>query len=184
MELLTRKFTVNEYEKMGETGILTSEDKVELIKGEIIKMSPIGLKHLATVNRLNKFFYFNFPEMIIVGVQNSIELNDNSQPEPDVVLLKYRQDFYQKKRPSVEDILLLIEVSDSSLKYDQEIKLPLYAENNIEEVWLINLIDDCVEVYRNPKGKKYQQINILDQENTISCVAFSEITINISDFFN
>lgn len=184
MQLLTRKFTVTEYEKMGEAGILATDNKVELIEGEIIKMSPIGLKHIATVNRLTNIFPEIFGQKVIVSVQNSIQLNNYSQPEPDVVLLKYRKDFYETKRPTSDDILLLIEVSDSTLKYDQEVKLPLYAESKLNEVWLVNLIDDCLEVYRNPKGKKYQQISILDKENTISCLAFPEINVNISDFFS
>lgn len=184
MQLLTRKFTVEEYQQMAELGILTAQEKVELIEGEIIKMSPIGLKHIATVNRLTNSFVNIFREKVIVSVQNPIELNNYSQPEPDVVLLKYVKDFYETKRPTPDDILLLIEVSDSTLKYDQDVKLPLYAQSKLNEVWLVNLIDHCLEVYRNPKGQKYQQINILDKQNTISCLAFPEININISDFFS
>lgn len=184
MQVLTKKFTIDKYEKMIDCGILTEQDKVELIKGEIIEMSPIGLKHIATVIRLTNILPSLFGEKTLISVQNSIQLNDDSQPEPDVVCLKNRSDFYETKRPTPEDILLLIEVSDSSLKYDQEIKLPLYAESGVNEVWLVNLNNDTLEVYKKPHNKTYQQEEILSKKDQVSCLAFPQLIINVSDFFN
>lgn len=179
MQLLTKKFTVETYEKMIKGEIFTPQDKVELINGEIVEMSPIGLKHATTVIRLTNLFPLFFQDKALVSVQNSIILNDYSQPEPDLVLLKNREDFYEQKRPSSEDIFLLIEVSDSTLKYDQEIKLPLYAENHIQETWIINLNNSSIEVYRQPENNFYQQQKILTKKDKISCLAFPEIEINI-----
>ncbi|MGK7958660.1 MAG: Uma2 family endonuclease [Crocosphaera sp.] len=181
MQVITRKFSVNEYHKMAETGILTPEDRVELIRGEIITMSPIGRKHAAAVNRLNYILCKKFPDKAIVSVQNSIRLDNYSEPQPDIVLLKPRSDFYESKIPESDDIYLLIEVSDSTIKYDQEIKLPLYAESNINEVWIINLNNTTLEVYRQPQDKTYleQQKNV----KSISPLAFSDITLTINDIF-
>lgn len=184
MKLISKKFTVDDYEKMIQTGILTISDKVELIEGEIIQMSPIGLKHAATVIRLTNLLPSLFGNNVLISVQNSVQLNEYSQPEPDVVLLRNRSDFYETKRPTSEDILLLIEVSDSSLKYDQEIKIPLYANSNVQEVWLINLNNDTVETYRYPQTSFYQQKQIFTKNNQASCLAFPQININFANFFN
>ncbi len=183
MQLLTKKFTQNNYEKMIDSGILTPFDQVELIRGEIIEMSPIGLKHSATVIRLTNFLPSLLENKALISVQNSVQLDNYSQPEPDVVLLKKKEDFYATKRPTPSDILLLIEVSDSSLKYDQEIKIPLYADNKIEEVWIINLNNDTIEVYRYPEENFYQQRQILTKKENISCLAFSQISIAVTNLF-
>lgn len=181
MQLTHRKFNVNEYHKMAETGILTPEDRVELIKGEIIAMSPIGRKHAASVNRLTNLFPSLLGDKVIVSVQNSIRLDNYSEPQPDIVLLKPRSDFYESKIPEPEDIYLLIEVADSTIKYDQDVKLPLYAESNISEVWIVNLNNTTLEVYRQPQNKTYleQQKNI----QSISPLAFPEIMLTINDIF-
>ncbi|ACB49703.1 unknown [Crocosphaera subtropica ATCC 51142] len=182
MQLITRKFNVNEYHKMAETGILTPEDRVELIKGEIIAMSPIGRKHAATVNRLNQLLCQKFYNKVIVSVQNSIRLDNYSEPQPDIVLLKPRSDFYESKIPEPEDIYLLIEVADSTIKYDQDVKLPLYAESKISEVWIVNLNNKTLEVYRQPQNKTYveQKKNV----QSISPIAFPETTLTINDIFS
>lgn len=153
MQVITRKFTVTEYHQMAKVGILTPEDKVELIQGAIIAMSPIGLKHAACVNRLNQLFYRKLGDQVIVSIQNPIQLNDYSEPQPDLVLLKPRPDFYENQIPKPVDIYLLIEVADSTVKYDQEVKLPLYAQSNISEVWIVNLNHQSLEVYRQPQDK-------------------------------
>lgn len=184
MKLLTKKFTVNTYEKMLEKEIFTPQDRLELINGEIIEMSPIGLQHATTVIRFTNIFPLFFQNKALVSVQNPITLNDYSQPEPDLVLLKSRDDFYEQKRPTAEDIFLLVEVSDSTLKYDQEIKLPIYAQNNIMETWIINLNNHSVEVYRQPKNGHYQQVQIFTKKDTISCLAFPEIILKINQLIS
>jgi Uma2 family endonuclease len=178
-QLTTRKFTVAEYHKMSETGILTHEDRVELIRGEIISMSPIGTKHAATVNRLNHLFHQKLNEQVIVSVQNPIQLDNSSEPQPDLVLLKPRPDFYESQSPQFQDIYLLIEVSDSTIAYDQEVKLPLYAQSLINEVWIVNLNNSSLEVYRQPKNLhyQYQQRDV----SRISPLAFPNLTFSLDE---
>lgn len=184
MELLTRKFTIKEYHQMGKANVFHPQERLELIRGEIIKISPIGLKHASMVNRLANLLGYKLYEKAIISVQNSIRLNDNSEPQPDLVLAKFREDFYANKPMEAEDIYLLIEVSDSTIKYDREIKIPLYAENNINEVWLVNINNNSLEIYRKPENKSYQTIQILNSNQTIYPLNFPELIINLSTIFN
>nr|WP_245817272.1 Uma2 family endonuclease [Hydrococcus rivularis] len=184
MQLLTRKFTVEQYHKMAEVGILTEEDRVELIKGEIVEMSPIGLKHAATVNRLNQLFYRKLGDRVLISVQNPIQLTNNSEPQPDLSLLKPRADFYETKTPEANDIFLIVEVADTTIIYDRDIKIPLYAENGISEVWLIDVNNQSLTIYRQPTPQGYQAIQTLDGNQNLSLLAFPEITINFSEILN
>lgn len=181
MQLITRKFNIDEYHKMAETGILTPEDQVELIQGEIITMSPIGTRHAACVNRLANLFPRLLGDRGIISVQNPIRLNNYSEPQPDLVVLNYRPDFYENKIPQPTEINLLIEVSDSTLKYDQDIKLPLYAQSNISEVWIVNLNNNTLDVYRQPQGKQY--LTHQKSVQSISPLAFLDITLRMNDIF-
>jgi Uma2 family endonuclease len=142
-------------------------------------MSPIGLKHAATVKRLNNLLAIQLQDLAIISVQDPIQLDNYSEPQPDIVLLKPRADFYETQIPQPADVYLIIEVSDSSLNYDQTVKLPLYAENKIPEVWLVNLPEQILEVYRQPQGKCYQK----QQKNvqSISPLAFSDILVISQD---
>ncbi len=155
-EVIKRRFTVEEYHRMAESGILTEDDKVELIHGEIIAMSPIGIRHMSCVNRLNMLLTSLFTGEAIVSVQNPVKINHDSEPEPDLVLLRHENDFYARRAPTVEDVLLIIEVADSTLRYDQKVKLPLYAQAGVREVWIVNLEKEQVEVYTQ-EGKNYRQ---------------------------
>ena len=141
------RFSVAAYHRMISEGILSEDDPVELIRGEIIEKMPVGATHAAAVKRLNRIFAGL--ESVIVSVQDPILLDD-SEPEPDLALLRYRDDFYAGQKPTAADVRLLIEVADSSLAYDRQIKLPLYARAKIGEVWIVDLIDTQVEVYRDP----------------------------------
>jgi Uma2 family endonuclease len=151
-------FTVEEYYKMAEVGILGMESRTELIAGEIIEMSPIGAKHAGTINRLNRIISPLVWDQAIVSIQNSVRLNDRSQPQPDLAILEFRDDCYTDSIPIPTDIFLLIEVSDSTLKYDRETKLPLYDSAAIPEVWIVDIEAQVVEVYRSPNGDGYQEV--------------------------
>jgi Uma2 family endonuclease len=179
LSLTTRKFTVEEYEKMSAQGIIKPDEKVELIRGEIIKMSPMGTRHAACIDRLIPLLYQKLGKRIILRVQNPIRLNDNSQPEPDLSLLIPRSDFYISAHPQPEDIYLIIEVSDSTLDYDRNTKIPLYAEANIKEVWLVNLQEECLEVYRYPANGIYQNIQKYYQGEIIFIESFPSTELNI-----
>jgi len=152
-----RTFTVGEYYRMAEANILTEEDRVELIAGQIVAMSPIGSRHAACVDRLNGLLHRRPGPAFIVRVQSPIALDAYSAPEPDLVLLRPRADFYAEAHPSPSDVLLAVEVADTSADYDRAIKLPLYAQAGLPEVWLIDLQKGCIEVYAQPQGAAYQQ---------------------------
>ncbi|GGA27709.1 Uma2 family endonuclease [Okeania sp. KiyG1] len=181
VQLLRRLFTVDQYYQMLEAGILTENERVELIRGEIVKMSPIGIHHSACVKRLNKLFILRLAETVTVGIQDPVKLNDNSEPEPDISLLQQRPDFYRTQHPQPEDVFLLIEVSDTTVKYDQEVKIPLYAENNIAEVWLVNLPQKCLEVYRQPTANGYQTVQTFKSGETVTIQALPNFTFTVDE---
>jgi Uma2 family endonuclease len=181
MQLLTRKFTVEQYHKMADVGIFSQQDRVELLEGEIIEMSPIGIKHAASVNRLNQLFNKNLGDKVLVSIQNPIQLGEKSEPQPDVALLKYREDFYGAKIPQNEDIYLIVEVADTTVKYDREIKIPLYAQKNIIEVWLVDLNSSYLEVYRQPAQEGYKSMQKLQLGETLTLVSFPEIRLGVGE---
>lgn len=152
-------FTIADYHKMGMAGILP-ERGIELINGEIIKMSPIGTKHNATVNKLNKRLAKILDEQIIIQGQGPFIANDLSEPEPDIALLKYREDFYENELPHGKDIFLIIEVADTTFAYDTKVKLPLYAQSGIPEYWVIDLNKKQVHVYWDMLENAYQQSKV------------------------
>lgn len=150
------KLDVHDYERMVLVGILGERDRVELIRGEIMDMAPIGQGHEGWVNALNQALVLACHGKAIVSVQNSIRLDRWSVPQPDFAVFRYREDFYlDGRRPNPADALLLIEVADSSLRYDREVKLPLYAEAGIREYWIADLQGRVVNAYRQPEGNRY-----------------------------
>jgi Uma2 family endonuclease len=150
------QFTADDYERMVETGILGKDDRVELIDGEVFAMSPIGPPHAGIVNRLNAFLNRALAGTAIVSVQNPIRLNDYAEPQPDLAILRLKDDFYAHAHPTPADILLLIEVADSSLEYDSTEKMPRYAQEAIPEVWLIDVEKRVVTQYAHPTVTGYR----------------------------
>ena len=181
VQLLRRLFTVEQYYKMLEAGIFTENERVELIRGEIIKMSPMGIRHSACVDRINELFFLRLVKFVIVRIQNPVRLNDTSEPQPDVSLLQRRPDFYETQQPQPEDVFLLVEVSDTTIKYDREIKIPLYAENNIVEVWLVNLTEECLEVYRQPTANGYENVQTFQRGETVTIQALPNVTFSVDE---
>ena len=179
VELQRRQFTVKEYHQMVEAGILTEDDKVELIAGEIVKMAPMGLPHAVCLRRLDRIFNKLLYSQVIIDTQIPINLSDDSEPEPDLVLLRLRDDFYAEKHPQPEDIFLLVEVADSTIKYDREIKIPLYAENGISEAWLIDINQQLIEVYRQAEGNSYQNVQQFFRGDSLTIEAFDEINLTV-----
>lgn len=156
--VVRRPLTVAEYHRMGEVGILTEDDRVELIEGQLIAMSPIGSEHSGTVNALNYRLIEALGRRGVVAVQNPVRLDDLSEPQPDFTVLKPRDDFYRRATPVPDDVLLIIEVADSSLAYDRNVKRSLYARHGIPEFWIVNLNAGEVEVCRSPEGEAYTSI--------------------------
>ena len=153
--------TVDEYHRMGETGILKQQDRVELIEGEIIDTAPIGSNHAGTVNYLSKVLNTSLRNEAIISSQNPIVISELSEPEPDIVILKPRADFYRHAHPTPEDIYLVIEVAETSLRYDRDIKIPLYAKHGIAEVWLVDLESKQLTTFFSPKNDQYEKIETI-----------------------
>lgn len=158
IEGLKRRFTVAEYHRMAEAGILGADDRVELLDGEILRMTPIGREHAACVDRLTRIFSERAGSSVQVRVQGPIVLDDSSEPQPDVSLLARRPDFYSKTHPRPADVLLVVEVAESSLEFDRQRKIPLYADSNLREVWLVDLKTGEVAVHRRPGAGAYAEI--------------------------
>ena len=152
------RFTVAEYHRMAEAGILGEDSRVELIRGQIVDMAQIGAPHLGMVNRLTRLLPGVLSGRGMLSVHNPVRLDEGSEPAPDVVVLRPRADYYQTATPCPSDVLLLIEVADTSLDDDRAIKVPLYAESGIAECWILNLRDRVVEVYRQPGNGSYADV--------------------------
>ena len=150
-------FNVEQYYRLAGVGVLKPDDRVELIEGEIVKMSPIGSPHAACVTRGNRLFQNTFAQRAVIWVQNPVRLSDFSEPVPDVALLKPRDDFYAEHLPTGEDVLLIIEVSDSTILSDRNVKMPLYARAGIPEAWLVNLPKKMIEVYYDVTDGRYRK---------------------------
>jgi Uma2 family endonuclease len=181
IETTKKLFTVDEYYRMADAGILTREDRVELIDGEIIEMSPIGVRHAGCVNAATAALTQAFRGKAVVSVQNPLQLTNYTEPEPDVVLLQFRTDSYRGKKQEAADALLVLEVSDTSFAYDSKVKLPLYAEAGIPEVWIENLLEDRLMVYRRPQGNTYRISLSLERTDSISLEAFPDLVFAISE---
>src|SRR5262249_48453126 len=155
---IKHRFTVADYHRMAEAGILDEDDRVELIEGEIVDMTPIGRRHQARVDHLAELFFRGLAEKVIIRVQGSIRLSDLSEPEPDLVLLRRRADFYADADAGPADVLLIVEVADTSLPHDRDVKVPLYARAGIPEVWLVDLNGESVGVHREPGPQGYREV--------------------------
>lgn len=152
-----RLFTVEEFHRMAEGGVFGEDDRLELIAGEIVEMTPIGSRHAACVDRLARELQRQTGETTIVRVQSPIVLGADSEPQPDISVLRYRSDFYRSRHPGPEDVLLVIEVADTSIMIDRGTKLPLYARAGIAEVWIVDLTASAIEVYRRPGPEGYRE---------------------------
>ena len=151
------RFTVDDYYKLAETGVLSEDSRVELIEGEIVMMTPIGRRHAACVDRLTNLLAGLLGDRAIVRVQNPIRLSDDTEPEPDVSLLHPREDFYAETEPGAEDVFLVIEVADASLAFDRQVKLPLYAKAGVPEVWIVDLGARTITVFASPSADGYEE---------------------------
>jgi Uma2 family endonuclease len=175
------RFSRERYEAMIENGILGENDRVELIAGEIINKMPIGPIHAGTVKRVNQAFSRIVSERCIISVQDPIALDEFSQPEPDIALLRPRADFYSRSHPKPEHVFLLVEVADSSLLHDRERKIPLYAAAGIPEVWLLNLVEKALFRYRNPYDGSYREISRHVSGENLSIAALGDVQVGLAD---
>ncbi len=176
-----RRFTVHEYYRMAKAGILGEDDRVELIDGQLFQMSPIGSRHAAAVSRCDAYFQHVLGNRAIVSVQNPIRLDEYTEPQPDLALLRPRPDFYARAHPTARDILLVIEVVDTSARYDRQVKLPLYARFGLPEAWLLHLPRGWLEVHREPAATGYQQVQRYGRGERVAPLVFPDVALAIDD---
>jgi Uma2 family endonuclease len=180
-EPIKRLFTVSEYHSLAEAGILTEDDRVELIEGEIFQMAPIGNRHASCVKRFNHLLSRGLGDRALLGVQDPIMLDDHSEMEPDISVLRPRADYYSNSRPTPEDTFLVVEVAVSSARFDRFKKVPVYARNGVPEVWLIDLTTDRVEVYREPSAMSYRDVRQLKAGDRLSPLAFPDLVLEVGE---
>ena len=180
VQLARRMFTIDDYFRMAEAGILVEDDRVELIRGEIVEMAPIGSRHAATVDRLNRLLSRLVGDDAIVRVRNPLRLeSQESSPQPDISLLEPRADYYANQHPTAADTLLVIEVADSSADIDRQVKAPLYAEAGVRELWIVVLSEEVVETYRDPAGGRYTAIQSFRRGDQLSPQALPGVTLTV-----
>ena len=177
-ERARRLFTVEEYHKIAEAGVLGEDDRVELIRGEIVMMSPIGAAHVHFVNRLNKILVPKVGELGLVSVQNPVIVDPHSEPQPDILVLKPRD--YRTRLPAREDVLLAVEVADTSLAYDRRVKRPLYAEAMVPEYWVLDVAAAVIERCTGPEGDGYRHMERLRSGDSVTLIALPAITIELA----
>jgi Uma2 family endonuclease len=173
-EMMRHRFSVEQYHRMIDAGIFAPEDRLELIHGELVTMSPINRRHAAGVDRLNLLLADRLNRRALHRIQNPITLAD-SEPQPDVAIVRWRDDFYLAGHPTPPDIYWVIEVADTTVTYDRDVKVPLYIQAGIPEVWLVNLDADCLEVYRQEEQK------ILRRGQTITPLHFPELAFSVDE---
>ncbi len=175
--------SVADYERMAAAGILSEDVRVELIEGEIIDMPPIGSPHGGAVKRIANRFMAVIGQAAIIAVQDPIRLSDFSEPQPDIALLEPREDFYASSHPRAGDVLLVIEVAESSLRYDRDIKLPLYARAGIPECWLVDLAGSVLSLYRQPAGDGYSSVEQAGDLTQLRPLYLPERSVDLTGLF-
>ncbi|MDQ3570631.1 MAG: Uma2 family endonuclease [Actinomycetota bacterium] len=175
------RFTVGEYHQMAEGGVFTEDDRVELLEGEIVEMAPIGSRHAACVKRIASLFHHELGERATIGVQDPVRLSEHSEPQPDVMLLRPRADYYAGSHPDPGDVLLLVEVAETTAAWDREHKLPLYASAGVTEVWIVDLAAGAVEAFRRPQGGAYREVERVGSGESLAPRAFDDVALAVSD---
>lgn len=183
VDVVRRRFTVDEYLRMVEAGILKTDERIELLDGEILKVSPPGPDHNAPTGILIRLLVLGVGSRAVVLPGPTLRLSKRSAPEPDFVLLRPDPRNYRDRYPEPGDVLLLIEISDSSLRRDRELKLPLYADAGIQEYWIVDVQDEVVEVYTNPSGSSYESVQRRRCGESVSPSAFPDLRIPIEEIF-
>lgn len=172
-------FTVHDYHRMGETGILREDDRVELIDGEIIAMSPFGPRHNAAVNRAMRALVMGVGDTAIVQSQGSVRLDLYREPQPDLVLLSPRADFYASRHAGPDDIMLIVEIADSSIEYDREVKARVYAGSGVREYWIADLGTGVVECCSEPRDGAYQSVRRYQRGELVAPESLPECRIAV-----
>ncbi len=181
MTIVRHRFSVEDYHRMAQAGILTEDDRVELIEGEVVQMAPMGSRHAAQIRRLQRLLERAGGGRVTVSVQCPVRLGEYSEPEPDLALLRPRADDYAAAHPTAADVLLVVEVAETSADYDRQLKLPLYARHGIPEAWLVDLERGRVEVYRRPTAEGYGEVMALGPGDALSPLALPDVSLPLSE---
>ena len=184
VQVSKRLFSVEEFHQMAHAGVFREDDRVELVNGEVVEIRPVGARHASCVDRLAHAAHVRLESRAIVRVQSPIRLADQSEPQPDLVVLRYRPDFYRDAHPGPNDILLVVEVADTSAAYDREVKVPLYGRAGIPEVWLIDLTAVTIEVYTHPSRQGYDHLVRLVSGDRLRCKSLADLEVTVSDLLN
>jgi Uma2 family endonuclease len=174
-----RLFTVDEYMRMIDAGILREGERVELIEGEILQMAAMGSKHIGCLVWHVRWWSTNVAGRALLTVQTPLVLGPNNEPEPDVLLMRPRDDLYRNAKPGAEDALLVIEIADTSLRYDREVKQQLYAGAGIREFWIVDLLHLQVLVHREPQGELYNSVQTFKPGSEITPLAFPDLSVPV-----
>ena len=174
---------VDAYHRMIEAGIFDEDDRVELINGELRAMPPIKADHAGKNKRMNHLLTMRAGGKALVAVQDPLTLQQHSEPEPDLMLLRPRDDFYERENPTPADTLLVVEIADSSLRYDREVKIPLYAAHKVPEVWLIDLKHQRLELFRDPGPDGYRQILRPDASQVVAPLLLPDLRIRVDEIW-
>jgi len=180
LHLLKGPFTVDGYQRLAELGVLREDARVELIAGQVVEMSPIGDRHASCVRRLIGVFARRLVDVAVIDAQNPVVLSRHDAPQPDLALLRPRADAYPQ-HPRAGDILLMIEVADSTVTYDRDIKMPLYARAGIPEAWLVNLPADRIDVYRDPVGGQFATVRPVSRGDLLTALHFPNVTFRADE---
>jgi len=180
-DVVRRRFDVSDYYRMADAGILRENDRVELIDGEIIQMSPIGSRHAARVTLAEEALRRHLGEAVIVRVQNPVRLDDYSEPEPDIAVVIRRLDRYAQAHPGPRDILLILEISDTSSAFDRQVKAPMYARAGITELWLELISEECIEIHTEPVNGAYNKVRQARRGESLTPQSFPQVSIAVDE---
>jgi Uma2 family endonuclease len=178
-----RRVSVDEYYRMAEVGLLAPDARTELIEGEVIEMPPVGSSHSGVVSQLQSVLSVAAGHLAQVRVQQPIRLDNYSEPQPDLTVVLPRKDFYRRRLPESADALLIIEVSQSSLRFDRDVKVPLYSRHQVPEVWLLDLAHDRLHFFRAPRDGTYTDVSFTDDPKVVALSALPQIAVDLSGLF-
>ncbi len=180
-DVVRRRFDVSEYYRMADAGILREDDRVELIEGEIIQMGPIGSRHAARVTRAERVLRRHLGEVVTVRTQNPVRLDDYSEPEPDIALVKPKGNLYEDAHPGPREVFLILEISDTSSAFDRQVKAPMYARAGIAELWLELITEECIEIYTEPANGVYGRIRQARRSESLTPLCFPQVSIPVDE---
>jgi Uma2 family endonuclease len=178
-----RLFTVDEYHQMAEAGIFGPEERLELIDGEIIEMSPIDPRHAGCVININRLLVTRLGDRAVISPQNPVVIRPRSEPQPDMLVLRPRAVSYSRAHPTPEDVLLAIEVANTTARFDRIVKARLYARAGIPEYWLVDVREERVDIFRSPRGEAYADTATAGRGGAISVLSFPDVVIPVAGLF-